>query len=979
MTPERWERVKALFDEAAAIEPDKRSGFLASISDDPELRAEVESLLAADDPDATLLERPVGEILSEMLPEGPTTGRHFGPYRTVREVGRGGMAVVYAAVRDDDQYRKQVAIKLIKRGMDTDTIVARFLKERQILANLEHPNIARLLDGGMTEDGLPYLVMEYVEGEPIDRYCDHHRLSTEARLELFRTVCAAVHFAHQNLVVHRDLKPSNILVDHSGAPKLLDFGIAKLLASDRPAPPVTVDGMRPMTPEYASPEQIRNQPVTTSSDTYALGVLLYILLTGQRPYRLRSRTPAEIEQAVCEREPVRPSTALEASPDTEAGDARTPAEQVSRSRGLSPTALRRKLSGDLDNIILMAMQKTPERRYGSVEQLSEDIRRHLAGMPVIARPDVLTYRVSKFVGRHRWGVAAALLIMLSLVAGIVATAWQYRVADRARVTAEEVSNLLISLFESSWPDRSLGETITARELLDQGAHRISRELRDQPETRAELMDSIGQAYFKLGLYPEALPRLEEALELRQQTFGEQHLAVAESKNNLGELWLAQGRFKDSAKLHGKALEIRLGLLGESHGLVAESLNNLAVALHQQGKHSEAEPLLRRSLELRQRELGAEHTKVAYALNNLALVLKEEQKYDEAEEMARRALVMNQRLLAEGHPDLAVNLNNLAEILRVQEKCEEAIALFEWIIDQRTKVLGGRHPGLATTQNNLAGCLVDLGRYEEAEEYFRTSMDLRRETLGPENPAVAASLNNVARIFYERQQYEVAEDFYRQALSLHRKAHGEEHQAVATNLANLARVLEKRRDMAAAEPMFREALAISRRLLDEDHPTVLERRHRLANFLLNVGKMEQAEGQFRAEVAARLQVAEASGEDQAAQDLARAQLGLARALMASGRAETAEPVFRQALDIWRRWPTEEWLMLGGTKSLLGNCLASLERFEEAEELLLESYMSFEQRQGPEHPITQRALRRVVALYRDWQRPELEARYRQLLKS
>ncbi len=981
MTPDRWQRVKELFDQAAAVDPSDRAAFLDLVCEDSELKAEVASLLASDDQDVTLLERPVGEILGEILPAGPATGRRFGPYRTVREIGRGGMAVVYAAVRDDDQYRKQVAIKLIKRGMDTDAIVARFLKERQILANLEHPNIARMLDGGMSEDGLPYLVMEYVEGVPIDRYCDQQVLSTEARLELFRAVCAAVQFAHQNLIVHRDLKPTNILVDTTGAPKLLDFGIAKLLAADRTLSTlVTVDGIRPMTPEYASPEQIRSQPITTASDTYALGALLYLLLTGHRPYRLHRRTQAEIELVVCEREPQKPSTVLERDTTLERATTRseenespeTLAEAVSRSRGTSPQGLRRKLSGDLDNIVLMALQKAPEKRYGSVEQFSEDIRRYLEGMPVIARPDVLAYRASKFVRRHRWGVTAVLLIVLSLVTGIVATAWQARVAHSERVTAEEVSNFLVSLFENSRPDKALGETVTARELLDQGAQRIGREL-DDPKILAKLLDSIGLAYYKLGLYPEAAPRLEEALDLRLQTVGEGHLEVAASKSNLGELRVEQGLFRDAEKLHREALQIRQLRLGEEHELVADSLINLAVALYQQGRHDVAEPLLHRALEVCRQVFGEEHTKVAYVLNNLALVVYRKNRYEEAEKLSRQALAMNRRLLDEDHPGLAVNLNNLAEVLRAQGECEEAISLYEQVIELRIRVLGDRHPGLATSWNNLAGCLTDLRRYEEAERFYRSSLKLRRETLDDKHPAIAGSLNNLARIYFLRGQLDSAEEFYRQALKLHRDIHGDNHTAVATNLGNLATVREKRGDPEAAEQMYREALAINLGLLDDEDPAVLEQRHKLAYLLLNVGQLDEAESEFRAELAARRRSPESTGST--SRDVAHALFGLARVLMAADRPDRAEPLFSESLEIFRRWPAEEWFMINGTESMLGNCLTALGRYQEAEPLLLGSYSRFKDRRGADHPSSRRALGRLLALYEAWGRPESAAHYRE----
>ncbi|MEM7356684.1 MAG: serine/threonine-protein kinase, partial [Acidobacteriota bacterium] len=441
MTPERWQRLKEIFSQAAALPPEGREAFLAqSCGDDSAMRHEVESMLESDRETATLDDdNPIVRFLGHTLPSGPFQERRFGSYRAVGEIGRGGMAVVYAAVRDDDQYHQQVAIKLIKRGMDTDAIIARFRQERQILAHLVHPNIARLLDGGLTEDGLPYLVMEHIEGLPIHLYCERNQLTTAERLQLFRTVCAAVHFAHQKLVVHRDLKPSNILVADDGEPKLLDFGIAKLLAPDSAisALAATVEGRAPMTPEYASPEQVRGEPTSTSSDTYALGVLLYQLLTGQRPYRLERLSPQEMERAICEQEPDKPSTAI-IRESTEVSPASTGSGSkiLSPSRTGSSAKLRRELAGDLDNIVMMALQKLPERRYSSVDQLSEDIRRHLEGLPVLARQDTFAYRAGKFIRRHRWGVIAASLIFASLVAGIAATTWQARQASRQRTTAE---------------------------------------------------------------------------------------------------------------------------------------------------------------------------------------------------------------------------------------------------------------------------------------------------------------------------------------------------------------------------------------------------------------------------------------------------------------------------------------------------------------------------------------------------------------
>ena len=449
MTPERWRQVEGVFERVLELRAGERPAALErACGSDEELRREVESLLAAHAEAGSFIDSPSLFLPHQALDGGGAAlspGQVIGRYRIVREIGRGGMGTVYLAARADEQYEKHVALKLIKRGMDTDSVLRHFRTERQILAGFDHPNIARLLDADTTDDGLPYFVMEYVEGTPIDDYCDRHALSVTGRLELFREVCAAVTYAHRHLVIHRDIKPSNILVTEEGVPKLLDFGIAKILQPGGSETAATATGLRMMTPEYASPEQAQGLAVTTGSDVYSLGVVLYELLTGRSPYRFKSRSPDDIARALSETEPLRPSTVIDTLEVGETGDgdaaptASTP-ESVSRTREGTPERLRRRLRGDLDNIVLTAMRREPGRRYQSVEQFSEDIRRHLEGLPVLARKDTLAYRGAKFVRRNRAAVAAAALVILSLVVGVAATAWQARRARAAQARAERRFN-----------------------------------------------------------------------------------------------------------------------------------------------------------------------------------------------------------------------------------------------------------------------------------------------------------------------------------------------------------------------------------------------------------------------------------------------------------------------------------------------------------------------------------------------------------
>jgi serine/threonine protein kinase len=426
---DRWRRIEALFDEAADLPAAERATFLsAACGQDLAMRSEIESLLAADEKAADFLEQPVVVSGSAPSPPASLVGRRIGHYAVESKIGEGGMSTVYLAVRADDVYRQKVALKVLAYGADRSDLSARFRAERQILASLDHPGIARLLDGGTIEDGRPYLVMEYIAGFPIDQYCDAHRLGVDARVDLFRQVCAAVQYAHQNLVVHRDIKPSNILVTADGVPRLLDFGIAKLLEGAQMPGTIeaTMTGLRLMTPQYASPEQVEGGAITTATDVYSLGVLLYFLLTGQSPYRLATTTPDALQRAVLAQDPERPSTAAGRStgegppPSERAGGAGPTREASSEARGLRPQQLRRKLRGDLDNIVLMALRKEPGRRYASVALLSEDLRRYREQLPVAAQPDTLGYRVRKFVGRHRAGVAAA-AIGLALILGLAAT------------------------------------------------------------------------------------------------------------------------------------------------------------------------------------------------------------------------------------------------------------------------------------------------------------------------------------------------------------------------------------------------------------------------------------------------------------------------------------------------------------------------------------------------------------------------------
>ncbi|MCH9648111.1 MAG: serine/threonine-protein kinase [Deltaproteobacteria bacterium] len=628
----RWDRVKELFEAAQVLPAADRSSYLdEACREDPTLAAEVTSLLEADSRSLPWIDGHALEAVAGLWEEDldHLEGSSVGPYRLVRELGRGGMGAVYLAQRADDLFQQQVAIKVVKRGMGSTEIIDRFRRERQILASLTHPNITHLHDGGVTDDGLPYFVMEHVEGEPIDRYCRDQALTVRQRLELFRTVCNAVHHAHGRLIVHRDIKPGNVLVTASGEAKLLDFGIAKLLGSDH-VPFHTGDtsfGSSPMTPDFASPEQLRDTPITTASDIYSLGVLLYLLLTDSLPYSLVGRDRREVERIVCESEPLSPSAVVAsgASPGASQGTGFKAGESSTKRH---QRALRRRLEGDLDNIVAMALRKEPERRYSSAEQLSEDLRRHLDGLPVLARPDSLTYQVGSFVRRHRVVTIAAALVVLSLVGGLLATSWQAQEAREQRqraqeeaLAAERVADFLAGLLQEANPFGKSGEDVSVRDLLDRAASRLHGELLQQPLVRARMLDTVGVAYGNLGFYDRAQPLLREAVENRTQALGENAPETAESLNHLGVLLRKTVQLEEAEHSLRRALAIQQQHFGPESVEVSETVGDLASVLRERGAYDQAEPFARQALANRQALFESDALEVGESLNDLALLLK----------------------------------------------------------------------------------------------------------------------------------------------------------------------------------------------------------------------------------------------------------------------------------------------------------------------------------------------------------------------
>ena len=825
MDRERWSRIEELFQAAADLPPDNRARFLDQhCASDPDLRGEVESLLAADespDPDYhAAISEAARQVVEDKSPAG--IGDRVGAYRILRKLGEGGMGAVFLGERADEQFEGLAAIKLLRSAAAHAQTVERFRSERQILADLNHPFIARLLDGGAAADGSPYVVMEYVDGTPLDEWCETRSLDLRGRVELFRRVCDAVHYAHRKLIVHRDLKPANILVSDDGVPKLLDFGIAKILGDEAPSAVVTGPLGRVMTPNFASPEQVLGQPVGTASDVYALGVLLYGLLAGEPPYDVAEQTPAETQRLVCEADPPPPSKRAEGP-------------------------LAKKLTGELDDIVMTALDKDPERRYVSAERLSADLHRWLTGRPVTATPQTWSYRARKFVRRNRAGVAAAGAFVLLLGAYALSMAvladrleLERDAARRERDKAEQTSGFLADIFRISDPGETRGNRVTAREILDWGAEKAERELSDQPELQAEVFDTVGVVYRNLGLYTEAERYLTSALERRRELLPAGHPDLAESLNHLAKSFHDQGRYEEAEPLYQASLESTRARAPDGDAAVAQNLNDLAMLRRDQGDYETADVVAREALAMRQSVFGGERPEVSAAMHNLGTVLYRQGDYDEAERLFRDALDLDRRLRGELHPDVAGSLSSLGALLRQTGRGEEAETSFEQAIEITRELYGDRHTAVADGLRNLAEIHRTQGRLDEARSNLEEALRLDRKLFGEAHPNVAADLSLMGILMQQRGDDPGAERHFREALEMRRSLLPDASPVVANSLLQLGSVLTNTGRPAEAQPLLDEGLQIFSEALPAGHWQIAETRSILGLCLTLLGRFGEAE-------------------------------------------------------------------------------------------------------------------------------------------
>jgi serine/threonine protein kinase/tetratricopeptide (TPR) repeat protein len=821
----RWQQIQSLFEQVVDSGTGERAAYLArACGDDTELQSSVQSLLESDNRTEDPLLQVIGQAAESLLEDHQDRliGTRVGPYRIVSILGHGGMSTVYRGERDESQYQQSVAIKVLQHATLHPRLRNRLHSERHILATLDHPSIARLIDSGDLEDGTPYLVMEHVDGESIDSYCDRRTLFIRERLELFVQVCAAVQYAHRNLVVHRDIKPSNIFVTAEGAPKLLDFGIAKLLAPESLSHtlPVTRLQERILTPENAAPEQVLGRPITTATDTYALGVLLYQLVTGRSPYRLLSYSQLQLERAICMDDPLRPSQMVIAKLGNEKDADRS---RISDRRGLSPQRLRTRLSGDLDAIIAMAMRKEPDRRYPSVEALADDLNRHLLGQPVRARHGDWRYNTAKFLRRHLLmvgGVVAAFL-GLALVAGV--TLWENHRIELAREAtaqerdrAQQVSAFLVDVFSQADPFTAQGKDPTAKELLARGAAKISGNLSLQPEVRAQLLESIGLAYRRQGLAEGAIPLFEQAVAIRRQEQPLDNARISVAVANLARAMTDAGHLVSAEAYLEQAVSLSESGSEVQNPRTADILVQFGnFALDAKSDPVRAALLFGKAQNIYRATIGEQNQQMAAALNGLAYAALWTDNYSLAERYQREALAIFRATVSHNHPDNAVALATLGYILIQRGKYTDAEQVLNEALQIESNVFGVDNQRSAAIQADL-GILYDReGDTARAIAATQTALKITREHLGPHHYLSGYYLDALANLYLKSNDLPAAEADARQALAVYALALPARHLYVATTHQLLGEVLLRRGSPLDAESELRIALDMTTALAGAD--------------------------------------------------------------------------------------------------------------------------------------------------------------------
>jgi tetratricopeptide (TPR) repeat protein len=935
MNPQRWAVIESIYQQALERDCDERSHWLdEACGQDTDLQQEVDSLLSFADANLTnpaarsgmaRLWQQVAEDTSVRLLRAEATENSgnssvacpatfalpstIGRYRILGILGEGGMGVVYEA--EQDYPRRNVALKVIKSGLSDLKLVRRFEMELLALGRLHHPGIAQIYEAGTAEYGFgpqPYFAMEFICGRPLLEYAESHQLTTRERLDLTARICDAVHHAHQRGIIHRDLKPGNILVDDTGQPKILDFGVARATDSDIRMTAQTDLGQIVGTLAYMSPEQVLADPLEldTRSDVYALGVLLYEILALRLPYKISPKLH-EALRAIQEDEP-------------------TPLRSVS-------SAYR----GDIETIASKALEKDKVRRYSSAAELAADIRRYLRDEPIMARPASTMYQLRKFAHRHRGLAFGAAAVFVVLIVGVIISTQEAARANKEAAASRAISDFLqndllaqASAATQARPNNKPDPDLKVRTALDRAAARISGRFDKQPEVEAAIRDTIGQTYMDLGLYPGAREQLERALDLRRRILGGVNPETLKTMSRLGSIALLQGRYPEAEKTISNALDIQRHDLGPEHRDTLESMGDLANVYREEGKYAQAEVLDAQILQIQRRVLGADHPDTLSSMAGLASVYRHEGKYPQAEVLSSQVLEIRRRVLGPDHPDTLKSINNLANVFLDEDKYPQAQALYSQVLEIRRRISGQEHPETLSSALNLAIAYFADGRFAQAEALERQTVELQSRVLGPEHPKTLASMGNLATALSAQGKYSQAEDLDRRIYEIQRRVLGPEHPDTLSSMDELARTYAARGDYARAESLFRQLLDTERRVLGAEHPATLSTLSAMTKMYQRWGKYTLAETYAAQTLAGRRHTL--GSEDLYTMVSAE---DLALACLSQGKFTDAEPLARESVEVNQKNQNEDWDLFRA-QSLLGASLAGQKKYAEAEPLLLKGY-------------------------------------------
>jgi len=851
MNAARWESVKLLLQQAMAIEgPEEHERFLdEACASDISLRAEVDSLLAAaDDVRTTFMQgAPLGDALLDTpslatLQAGDVFEQRF---RLVRKLGEGGMGQVWLA-EQSSPVRRQVALKLIRAGMYDESVVRRFQAERQSLAIMDHPAIAKVFEAGTTEHGQPYFVMEFVPGLPITEFCDEKKFTIEQRLELFIQACEGVQHAHQKAVIHRDLKPANILVievDGKPVPRIIDFGLAKAITPQAPGDDqVTRLGVFVGTPGYMSPEQAdpHSGDIDTRSDVYSLGVVLYELLTGSVPLETRKQPLDEILRKLREDEAPRPSTRVSANQAA-----------IAEARSIEPAHLADKLRGDLDWITMKALEKDRSRRYAAPSEFAADLRRYLSHEPVLARPATAVYRMRKYARRHRIGVVVAAAAAVVLIGFLLLQSAELRRitrerdrANRERDRATRVSDFMTDMFKVSDPSEARGNSITAREILDKASQDIASGLANEPELQARLMYTMGNVYSSLGLDSRAEELLTRALATQKRVLGWENRDTLETAASLGQSLRYKGRYADSEKLIRQTLDTQSRILGPKDPDTLRSMNSLGNTLSFEGDYADADKLLRAAYETDRELRGSENLDTLKAMRDLSINLRIEGNLAEAEKLQREGLEIERRVLGEEHPDTLSVMTSLANTSLLVGHYGTAEKLGREIVEVESKVLGKEHPNTLVADYNLSRILFQEGHAREADSLIRDTITAQKRVLGPEDFNTLLSMDVLAEGLVEEGKKSEAESILRDAVAIKTRKSGPESISTLFSMADLGETLQSEGKYSQAEIVLRKTYQSRLKVFGAEHHDTLYSQADLADLLSHQGRYAEAEQMLR---------------------------------------------------------------------------------------------------------------------------------------